>query len=83
MANFENWNQTPGSEVDLYAAPDVDVGFGKRGEHSRRDALAAGHLLAHGRQDAAAADLLHVADAARPDGVREPVVQCRSRCALE
>mmetsp|Transcript_13793 Transcript_13793/g.41650 ORF Transcript_13793/g.41650 Transcript_13793/m.41650 type:complete len:201 (-) Transcript_13793:1271-1873(-) len=73
------------SDVVLAAAlgygSDVDVGFGEGTEHSRGDALAAGHLLPHRRQDAAVVDLLDVADTSRPDGIREfffEAVHCSS-----
>lgn len=58
--------------------PDVDVGLGEGGEHGGADALAGGHLLTDGRQDAAVLDGLYLADAARPDGVREPAPRGRS-----
>ena len=52
--------------------PDVDIGLGERAKHGGGHALAAGHLVPHRRQHAAAVDLLHLADAPRSDGLREP-----------
>ena len=56
--------------------PDVDVGFGKGGEHRGGNSLPGSHLVPHSSQHAAVINLLDLADAARSYGLAKPVHMC-------